>query len=503
MKSMRLVALFLALALLFTACGEDMLEAAADGKTLIKVGIIGEPATLDPQGGTLITQAEVAVNIYDTLISQNTVTGEIEPRLATSWQQVDDYTMRFTLRQDVYFHNGEHFTAEDVIYTLKRATTSPASKSLLTPFDAENSKIIDDYTVEIKLKSKFAAALAYLGNQRCYIVNQKAVEEYGDKFGRNPVGTGPYKFISWNVGDRIVMEANEKYWGKQPPIQRAEFRFITDSGIMAIELEAGELDFIYVVGSEDYERLNDAPDINVFVGPGFTHESLYFNMKAEMYADVKVRMALTYALDVPALVKAVFGDLAKPADSVFSSTIFGHTVIGPRKRDVAYAKKLLAEAGHPNGFDCEIMVPNNSETLNMLEIAQAMWKEAGINVKISSLDQATLKELNANGKNPFGRSNFTASSGDPDHALAAWSIGYTGVLQPSDENLNDMLRQGREEYDTTKRVQIYEKIQSYILDEKYYAIPLAFPYSTYALRSNIKGFQFIPSQIQRLEELSM
>jgi peptide/nickel transport system substrate-binding protein len=434
------------------------------GKDTLVVALSDEPNNLDPHNVGLISAGQVQEEIFNKLLYRDTK-GDLHPELATSWEQTDDKTIVFHLRDDVFFHNGEKLTAEDVRYTIQRATELPQSASLFKSFDGKNTRVIDDLTVEVKLKAPFAAALNYLATTRGFIVSKKAVEELGiDEFGRHPVGSGPFRFIRWEKGDRFILEAYDKYWGSRPGYKHFIARIIPDPSVQAIELESGGVDLLLSVSPIDYQRLHDNPKIITYAAPGYTHEMLQFNMRSEKFADKRIRQALTYALDIPAIVRAVYGDLGVPADSIFSSEIFAHISIGPVKRDVSKAKTLLVEAGFPDGFSAEITVPDGKTTLSMLEIAQAMWKEAGIEVTITPYDQATMKDRNAAGLTQFGRSNFTATTGDPDHAMANWAIGYLGVFNANDEYIDGKMAEGRAEYDPEKRAAIYAELQKYCWD---------------------------------------
>ncbi len=475
-----------------TAQPADTTRAIKDNMT---IAMIEEPGALDPQASSMSSNSEVGIHIYDTLIFKNQETGELQPCLAESWEQKDDLTYIFHLRDDVNWHNGDKFTADDVVYTIKRLTTEPGTKSRYNTIDAENTKAIDDKTVELKLLKPWGKVLLYFTNGLSCIVNQKVAEDPNSNMARNPIGTGPYKFAKWTTGDSIILERNEDYWGEKALTKQLTFKFFTDSSIRAIQLEAGDIDFFFNVGSEDYDRLMDNPDLVVASETGYTHESMYFGQTCDsVYQDVRVRKALAYALDIPAVVEAVWGPMAIPADSIYSSMLEGHITVGPMPHDIDKAKELLTEAGYPDGIDCEIIVPNDSNTLAYLEIMQAMWAEAGIRMTISSYDHATVKEMNASGTNPFGRSNFTASTGDPVHALAAWEIGYSGVMQPQDTHIDDLIKKTRAESDDAKRAEYLEEIQRYALDEMCYAIPVAFIKVSYAMNKNVFGFVFSPGE---------
>lgn len=477
-----------------TDAGNQQQDTQRAIKETLTVGLYEEPGSLDPMAQSLSGNAQVAMNIYDTLFKKD-ASGEVLPNLVTSYEQVDELTYTLHLRDDVYWHNGDKFTADDVVYNLQRLTTSPGSKSRFGSLDPENCKAIDETTVEMKLKSPWGRVTLYLCMPLASMVNPRVAEDPNSNMERNPVGTGPYKFVSWTTGDNITVTRNENYWGDPAVSENIVFKFFTDANIRAVQLETKAIDFYYTVGPTDYDRLMENPDITVVSGAGYTHESIYFSQKCKsIFNDVKVRKAMTYALDMPSIVEAVWGNLAVPASSIFSSAIEGYVKVGPVERDVEYAKQLLAEAGYPNGVDGEIYFPNNSTTQAYMEICQAQWSEAGIRISINSLDSATVKAMNAEGSNPCGRSNFTASTGDAVHALAAWEIGYSGVMQPQDEYIDSRIKQVRASSDHDECMKLLEEIQTYALTEEYYAIPVAFIKVSYAMSKDVFGFEFNPGE---------
>ena len=193
-------------------------EAAQSGniKDNVTVVLKGEPSNIDPHGNTELVAMETQVQIFETLVKKDE-NGEIVPCLAERWEQIDDCTTRFYLRDDVTFHNGEKLTADDVVYTIQRATEMPSSAAIFSAFDGENTKAVDDLTVDVVTKEPFAAVLNYLASTRGGIVCKKAVEEMGDDaFGRAPVGTGPFMFDNWVTGTSITLKRNDNYWGDKP-----------------------------------------------------------------------------------------------------------------------------------------------------------------------------------------------------------------------------------------------------------------------------------------------
>ena len=169
----------------------------------------GEPQVLDPQNQNDQPSINVCWQIYETLVRRNSTTGEIEPLIAERWEQIDDLTIRFYIRQDIVDHLGNPFTAHDVYFTVERGCASVLKSYVWAPFDFDACKVVNDYTIDIATKEPFAPALQYLCNNGAMMVSQKAVEAAGslEEYGRNPTGgTGPWKFVEWIAGDRVVLE---------------------------------------------------------------------------------------------------------------------------------------------------------------------------------------------------------------------------------------------------------------------------------------------------------
>ena len=205
MKRRSMIALALALTLL-AGCGTkpSSSDSSSGNGSSVKDEVVAvlkaEPSNIDPHGNTELVAMTTQVQIFETLVKKNE-NGEIVPCLAKSWEQIDDTTFQFHLREGVKFHNGDTLTADDVVYTIARACTNPGSSSTFKTFDGEATHAIDELTVEIKLKTPDASIYDTLNSQRGGIVCKRAVEEQGeDAYGRNPVGTGPYKLSDWQSG---------------------------------------------------------------------------------------------------------------------------------------------------------------------------------------------------------------------------------------------------------------------------------------------------------------
>lgn len=302
-KKMKLVALLLAAVLLLAGCGgagketttgDD--EATPPRDTLI-VGMDREPAGLDPTTSHVTTAVMIYYNIYDTLLAFDNEM-KIQPCLATSYNQLDDVTYKFNLREGVKFHNGEELKSSDVLFTFKRLYDIPAAQGQVSMIDPDGFECPDDYTFILKTKEPWSALPAQICSSYMNILNEKAVTEAGEDYNRNPVGTGPFKFVSWTAGDSIVVERFDDYWGEKALLSKINFRIITEATSRVIDLESGGLDIALAVGVTDVERLQNNSDIDLIQ---FTHTGIRygaFNCSKEVFSDKRVRQALNYATDV-------------------------------------------------------------------------------------------------------------------------------------------------------------------------------------------------------------
>ena len=497
----------LCLVMLLSSCGgtsggtSGSAQSESGTKNELKVAIRAEPSTLDPHNSTALANFAVQRVVYDTLVVQNE-NGEIVPGLAESWEVIDDLTVRFHLREGVKFSNGQELTSEDVVYSLQRATTEPGSASMFSSFDGENTKAVDPYTVDICVKQPFAAIYNYLASSRGDIICKSAMEEMGgEAYGRQPVGTGPFVLSEWNTGDSLVLTRNENYWGDAPAYDKLTFRIITEAANRTIELETGGVDIIYDVSSSDVPRLEENPNVKIVSGPGYKFSYITMNMEMAPYDDIRVREALVLSLDMASIVKTVYGDSAELADSLMAPTVFGYSKIGPYPYDPEKAKELLAEAGYADGLEITVMLNEVRDFINVVEIAQNMWKEVGITTNIEIMDQATLLSKAAEGTVSMGVTNSTPTTGDPDHALMIWPTTYDSFLRNNNTKIDEYLAAGKAAYDETERAAIYKEAMEYMW-QQYNLIPICFTNAIYGTGADVENFECHPGNTPNLAKVT-
>ncbi len=308
---------------------------------------------------------------------------QIIPWLATSVENPDELTWRFHLRQGVKFSNGDDFKANDVKFTMDRLLAEDSGWSERSFID--KVEVVDDYTVDIITKAPYPALLtrAVLWHMTDEQYFQKAGE---DGFQNHPIGTGPYTFVSWTKDEQVVLQANPNYWRGAPKIETVIFKPIPETATRIAALEAGDVNIITDV-PPDYAK---APDSSVQIGtiPGTRAFFLGMNVNVAPFDDVRVRQAMNYAVDVTTIIKTVLGGLARPMDNPLLPEAFGYAPTPVYHYDLAKAKSLLADAGHPGGFEFQL---DTDPTLK--EIAEALsgqLSQVGIVMHINVLDPAAL-----------------------------------------------------------------------------------------------------------------
>ena len=316
-KKFYLLAVMIFSMLFLVACGGND-KAADGGKDTLVVAQGADAKSLDPHASNDNPSARVRVQIFDTLMYLDD-DGVPQPMLAESWERPDDKTIIFHLRQGVKFHNGDEMKASDVKFSLERALKSPEVSHILA--GVNGVEVIDDYTVKVTTEKPMAAILNNLSHSTLAILSEKATTEAGDKFAQNPVGTGPYKFVSWQSGDRITLEAFPDYWKGATPIKNLVFRNIVEETNRTIGLETGELDVIYDIQGMDKTKLKDNEAFNFIEGPQVSITYLGFNMKKAPYDNLKVREAISYAIDQKPIIDTVFLGAGQAGNSILTPNV--------------------------------------------------------------------------------------------------------------------------------------------------------------------------------------
>ncbi len=410
---------------------------AADPPGELRVAIPWTPENLDPSMNLSSIRAQVGMSIFDSLVGRN-AEKRIVPELAESWKLVDDNTWQFRLRKGVIFHDGEPFNAEAVRFTVQRVL-DPNQKSPNRANIAEISKIevVDASTVRLITRQPYAALLNRLIDFP--ILPPAYTAEKGDQnFAAKPVGTGPYRFVELVRDDRMVVEAFDRHWRGAPKIRRIIFRPIPEPFTRVAALRSGELDLITNVPPNLARELEHVPGVKVSRVPSTWIIYLGLNAFKKPLSDIRVRQALNYATDVDAIIKNVLEGNGRRSVGPFTPLMFGYDPsVKGYSHDPAKAKRLLAEAGYPDGLEITLDSPDGRYQGDK-EIAEALagqWQNAGFKPKVQ------VAEWGAYFKRYLGK-QF------PD----AYLLGLGGPMQDADELYNLVSSKGRGLYYKNEKI---------------------------------------------------
>lgn len=500
-----LLAIVLALGLLTTACGGDPAPSSPSaapsaqpstdpGKTnlggqseatqsegvqgvsdeTLRVVLSAEPDALMPQYTESKASAAVNMCMYETLVKWNVDANTYEPWLATDWEWIDETHLRFTLRDDVKFANGETLTAEDVAYTFQVGSQYNNQSAYTRIFDAANFEIEDDTHFVMALNIPYPTVLDILGNDMYCILSKSGIEANGgdEAAARNPagIGTGKYNFSAWEGGRTITLTRNDSYWQQDalPYYKEIVFTFVSDAASRAMNVESGDVDIASEIMATQVEGLEGNPDLNVTVFNTSTCRTFWMNTSSGPLSDERVREAIFLLLD-PNAVRTVanggYGELAETNFSKYSSVYAAPGDDYVREVNVERAKELLADAGYADGFTLKFMTVPTSALV--AEIVQGCLEQAGITLKIDLLEIGTYigKLLQGDYESYIG----SADNWDVARMLAQVDgrvppAACLGGAQYQDEELQALIDAAAYEQDEAARKEAYATCQAYMRD---------------------------------------
>jgi peptide/nickel transport system substrate-binding protein len=406
----------------------------------LSMAVSAPPASIDPHYYTLTPSIMLSHHMFEALVKRDP-NSRVEPSLAESWKLVDETTWEFKLRAGVKFHDGSDFTAEDVVFSLKRVPTvqSPSSFSVYTRA-ITGVEVVDPLTIRFKT----ASAYPLLPNDLAQIfivphVIGGDVPSSDFNSGKAAIGTGPYRFESYEPNSRVVMTRNDSYWGTKPAWDRVNYRIITNSGARVAALLAGDVALIDNVPTADVAQMRNNDRITlsegtslrlIFLGLDTLRDTNTPDVRGpngealtkNPLQDRRVREALSIGINRPAIAQRVMENVAVPAGQFMPEGSFGYNPAIPVPRfDVDGAKKLLAEAGYPNGLTITLRGPNDRyiNDARILQVIAQMWERIGVKTQVDATPLATLiGRLNRFEASAYllGWSN---STGEPSTSLRA------------------------------------------------------------------------------------
>lgn len=458
-------------------------------------GMTQDLASLDPHVDTDAGTRDVVFNLYEGLVKPTSDGGFI-PAVASDYIISDDAkTYTFTLRDGITFHDGTPVTIEDVKYSIDRYAEIQGESSAFSSL-VDSVEVQDDKTLVVNLKESYSE---FLPMMTIAIIPQSNEDPVG-----NPIGTGPFKYVSYTPGQNLELEKYDGYWQEGvPSLDSVEFKFIADVDTAFVELQAGTIDILKYLTSAQAETLGD--DYNIVQGSMNLVHAMYLNSAYEPLSKTEVRQALCYAVDRDAINNFIFGGKSHiigshmiPAMSKYyepeAETVYSY--------DPEKAKELLADAGYADGFDLEITVPSSySQHVDSAQIIADELSQVGINVTLNQVEWSTwLQDVYKGG-------NFQATV-----------IGFDGTLAPSDwlkkyvtDDAKNFMHYSNTEYDdvfntayTTVdddvKVENYKKAQM-ILAEDAAAVYIEDPANLVAVSKKFGGYTFYPTAAEDMSLL--
>lgn len=512
MKKRSLFSLVLVAGLALAGCGGGQSStgggSAASGKgNVLTVAQNADAVTLDPHKTNDHSSANVTEQIYNTLVDL-TPDIKIKPSLAESWKQVNDTTWEFKLRKGVKFHNGEELKASDVKFTfdrlLDKKTAAPGA-FVLNP--VKETKVVDDYTVQIITNQPFAPILYNLTHVATSILNEKAVKEGGDNYGLHPVGTGPFKFVKWDKNSQIELAKNNDYFEGPAKLDKIVYRIIPESATALAEIRTGGVDMVMELPPEQVKQLESGQDVKVDKAPGFAVKYLSFDTREKPFNDPRVRQAINYAINKDEVVKGAYSGLATVANGPLSPAVNGAKKDLPGYgNDLEKAKQLLAEAGYPNGFESTLYLSNADLDKKIATITQAQLGKIGIKLNQQVMEWGAFLDKTGKGVPMFILSWITVT-GDADNGMYALfhSKNFGGPGNRSfykNEEVDKLLDAGQSETNPEKRQQDYFKAQELIVKDAPWAF-LTVGQNVVGLNKRVQGFINMPTQTYKFYPVSV
>ncbi|MFN3454103.1 MAG: ABC transporter substrate-binding protein [Pseudobdellovibrio sp.] len=498
----------------------------------------GSPATFNPQLATDgVSFNSSAETVFNRLVQFKSGSTEIEPALAESWTiSKDKKTYTFKLRKNVQFHSNDFFkptrpfNANDVIYTFKSQmdakhplTITGANYDYFKSMELDtliaDIKKGDDYTVSFILKRPEAPFLANLAMGFASIFS----EEYAQslvKSGKglktletNPIGTGPFIFKSYQKDSTVKFVANPQYFKGKPQIENLIFVVVSDSTVRAQKMKSGECHVMSEPQPQDIDGFKKNAAIKVLSSAGLNVGYIAFNTQKKPFDNLKVREALSMAFNKKAYLDVIYKSQATSAKNPIPPTMWSYdnkTV--ETAYDVEKAKKLLAEAGYPNGFETELWtlpvsrpyLPNGKK---LGEMAQADLAKIGVKVKLVTFDWPTYLEKSRKGEHQMIQLGWTGDNGDPDNFMnvllgcAAVKTG-SNLARWCDKGFDDLLQKAKEESAQAKRSAFYVKAQEIFSKEKPW-YPIAHSQQNKVISAKVVGYKVNPFGHEQFESVSL
>lgn len=463
----------------------------------MKVGISQDLDSLDPHKAVAAGTKEVLFNIYEGLVKPDK-DGNLVEAVASSYEISDDakiYT--FTLRDGVKFHNGKDVTAEDVKYSIDRCADTSNGDPLVSAYSIIDSvNVLNDKTVEIRLKEPDTEFLAYM--------TTAIIPKDYDALDTAPVGTGPFKFVSRTPQEKIILEKNQDYWGEKAHLDKVEFKIVADADMLVTNLKGGSIDMAMRLTSGQAAELKQG--FHIEEGTMNLVQALYLNNEVKPLDDEKVRRALSYAISPDEIMDIVSdGKGVRVGTSMYPGLkkYYDDEYANYYGQDYDKAKKLLREAGYPDGFDLEITVSSADQPhVDTAQVIAEELKNIGVNVKIKPVEwESWLEEV-------YAKHNYQSTVVGVDAAnlsaramLERFTTGNSGnFINFSDAEYDKIFKEAISATDETAQIGLYKQLEE-ILTHKAANVYIQDLANLVAVSNKYDGYVFYPLYVQDMSTI--
>jgi peptide/nickel transport system substrate-binding protein len=503
------------------------------GGNIFTFGRGADSPTLDPPHVTDTESSKVCRQMFDGLLDFAPESTDVIPALATEVPKPEDGGLSYTfnLRDGVKFHDGSEFNAEAVVFNFERQrfTDNPYHKGggeqtgnfsyypfMFGGFDddsvIESVEAVDEYTVRFTLKEPLGPFLKDIAMSSFAIGSPKAIKENVENFWQEPVGTGPFKFVSWSRGSEIKLEKNADWWGTDLPegeggggpfADQVVFRSIVDNTSRTAALSGGQLSAADGLLPDDVPTVQQAEGLKIDYRPPLTIGYLAMNVQKEPFDNPQVRQAINMAIDMPKIVEAFFGETGDVATSYLAPTVpFFNDQLERHPYDPDGARQMLEEAGAANLETDLWYMPNPRPYMpdgkGVAQAMQADLEKVGVNARLVTFEWGTYLEKTGRGEHPMAMLGWTGDNGDADNFLtllastAATEEGALNIAYYKSTEVDDLLEQGRTTIDENERQDIYFRLQEVLMEDAPW-VPIAYAKPPVGLQDQVEGYHPNPT----------
>mgnify|MGYP001463517703 CR=1 FL=1 len=482
------------------ACGPKSENAASNSASknpTITVGVYSDIASFDPTWVATLTDRGMLCNIYDTLITYDSSSHTYKASLASKWSQKDN-EITFKLKKGIKFSNGAELTANDVVVSLKRLYDDKVQSRMKSQATFIKDVIaVDNSTVKVVCKQPTANALSYIST--FMIVQADSIAKFDSHELDAPYGTGPFELTEWKKQQSITLSKNKNYWGKKVAINKLIFKVIPTLSTRIDELKTGSIDVATQITPDMLSSVKNIPNVSIMSSTGTTL-FLGANVFSGPLKDVRVRQALTMAIDGNTIAKKLYNGTASVLNQQVTKQSFGYSKeVSNFEYNPKKAKELLTEAGYPNGFTIDYDGPQGYYTLDkdlISTISQQLSDNLGVKLNVTMTDYATYwDKFLAKKCQGIYLAGITNPIQDADFVLNLHVYSPGRGIYYNTKKTDDLITQAKHEMDPKARQKLYDEIMTTLHADNPWILTLGLN-DSYAVSSRIKGFK--PGDYTRL-----